>query len=259
MSDYETILFEVTDDKVATITLNRPEVMNAFDQQMADECAEVWQRIMDDDSVNAIVLQAEGDRAFCSGRDVAELAALSDPEQAKHLNPEHPMWRMGPKLNGVWKPLITAVHGLAGGGAYYWINESDIVLAADDALFFDPHLSYGLAAGPELIGLLRRIPLAEAARILLMGLDERMSAERALSIGLVTEVVPVAELRRRAHEIAALVAAKPSTAVQSTVRAMWESLELGRVEALEVHADWYLTDSDPVDRSTFLRPTPKVR
>src|SRR5207302_3940748 len=127
-----------------------------------------------DDAVHAVVLRAAGERAFCSGRDVDEIAALADPVRAATLNPEHPMWRMGPKLNGVWKPLVTAVHGLAGGGAYYWINESDLVVASDDALFFDPHLSYGLAAGPELIGLARRIPLVEATRIVLMGLDERL-------------------------------------------------------------------------------------
>lgn len=259
MTEFTTILFDVGDDGVATITLNRPEVMNAFDQQMADECAEVWRRVKADDRVNAIVLRAAGDRAFCSGRDIQELAALRDPEKAKHLNPEHPMWRMGPKLNGVWKPMITAVHGLAGGGGYYWINESDIVIAADDTLFFDPHLSYGLAAGPELIGLIRRIPLAEAARVLLMGLDERMSATRAREIGLVSEVVPRDRLWDRAQAIAAIVAAKPTIAVQSTVRAMWESLERGRVESLRSYNDWMLPGDEAVDRSTFTRPTPTIR
>jgi enoyl-CoA hydratase/carnithine racemase len=166
---------------------------------------------------------------------------------------------MGPKLNGVWKPLVTAVHGLAGGGAYYWINESDVVVAADDAQFFDPHLSYGLAAGPELIGLARRIPLGEASRLLLMGLDERLSAATARQVGLVSEVVPRAELWDHAHRLAALIAAKPTVAVQSTVRALWESLELGRVASLRRHRDWYLDGDAVVDRSSFARPTPRVR
>jgi enoyl-CoA hydratase/carnithine racemase len=259
MQSFETILFAVDDEQVATVTLNRPDVMNAFDQRMADEFEAVWKRVRDDDAINAVVLRAAGERAFCSGRDTAELAALRDPEQSRHLNPEHPMWRMGPKLNGVWKPLVTAVHGLAGGGAYYWINESDIVIAADDALFFDPHLSYGLAAGPELVGLIRRIPLAEASRILLMGLDERLSARRAREIGLVSEIVPRADLWDRAHTIAARVASKPSAAVQSTVRTMWESLEMGRIEALRTYPGWYLPPEPPVDRASFVRPTPEVR
>jgi enoyl-CoA hydratase/carnithine racemase len=256
---YQTILFDIDPDHVATLTLNRPEVMNAFNQQMADECADVWRRVKEDDGVHAIVLRAAGSRAFCSGRDVDELAALRDPVKAATMNPEHPMWRMGPKLNGVWKPLITAVHGLAGGGAYYWINESDIVVAAEDAAFFDPHLSYGLAAGPEAIGLARRIPLGEVARMLLMGLDERVSATTAREIGLVSEVVPRAELWDHAHRLAAIVAAKPTLAVQSTIRALWGSLDLGRLEALQRHREWYLDGDSHVDRSTFVRPAFRLR
>jgi enoyl-CoA hydratase/carnithine racemase len=256
---YERILFDVADDYVATVTLNHPEIMNAFDERMADECADVWRRVKADDGVHVVVLRAAGDRAFCSGRDINEIAALADPIRAASMNKEHPMWRMGPKLNGVWKPLVTAVHGLAGGGAYYWISESDIVVAADDAQFFDPHLSYGLAAGPEAIGLARRIPLSEVARILLMGLDERLSAETAQRIGLVNEVVSRAELWDHAHRLAAIVAAKPTLAVQSTIRALWESLDLGRVESLRRHREWYLEGDSAVDRSRYVRPTPRLR
>lgn len=259
MTDYRTILFEVGDDRVATITLNRPEVLNAFDERMADECADVWGRVRDDDRIHAVVLRAAGERAFCTGRDIQEIAALSNPVQAATMNTEHPMWRMGPKLNGVWKPVVTAVHGLAGGGAYYWINESDLIVASDDAQFFDPHLSYGLPAGPELIGLARRIPMVEATRIVLTGLDERLSAETARAIGLVNEVVPRADLWEVAHRWAAEVATKPTIAVQSTLRALWESLEMGRVEALRRHRDWYLPGPSAVDRATFERPVPRVR
>jgi enoyl-CoA hydratase/carnithine racemase len=256
---YGTILVDFSADHVATVTLNRPEVMNAFNQQMADECADVWRRIKDDDDVHAVVLRAAGDRAFCSGRDVQEIADLNDPVKAATMNTEHPMWRMGPKLSQLWKPVITAVHGLAGGGAYYWINESDLVVASDDAQFFDPHISYGLAAGPELIGLARRIPMVEATRLVLLGLDERISAESACRMGLVNEVVPRDQLWDRAQRLATSVAAKPTAAVQSTIRALWESLDLGRTEALRRHREWYLSGSSAVDRATFVRPTPLIR
>jgi enoyl-CoA hydratase/carnithine racemase len=226
---------------------------------MADECADVWRRVKDDESVHAVVLRAAGPRAFCTGRDVQEIADLADPVKAATMNTDHPMWRMGPKLNQLWKPVVTAVHGLAGGGAFYWISESDLVVASDDALFFDPHLSYGLAAGPELIGLARRIPMIEATRLVLMGLDERMSAESARQIGLVNEVVPGDQLWDRAHRLAAFIAAKPTLAVQSTIRALWESLEMGRTEALRRHREWYLTGPSAVDRSTFVRPIPRLR
>jgi enoyl-CoA hydratase/carnithine racemase len=226
---------------------------------MADEFADIWRTVRDEDAIRVVVLRAAGDRAFCSGRDVQEIADLADPVKGPRLNQEHPMWRMGPKLNQVWKPMVTAVHGLAGGGAYYWISESDLVLASDDALFFDPHISYGLAAGPEIIGLARRIPLVEAVRIELMSLDERVSADTALRIGLVNEVVTRARLWHRAAELATAIAAKPPIAVQSTIRALWESLDLGRTEALRRHREWYLAGNDAVERSAVVRPQAKER
>src|SRR5690606_13491240 len=113
----------------------------------------------------------------------------------------------------------------AAGGAFYWLNEADIIICSDDATFFDPHVSYGMTAALEPIGLARRIPLGEALRIALLGLDERMSAQRALQIGLVSEVLPRDQLWSRADEIAQIIAAKPPAAIQGTVRAIWESLD----------------------------------
>jgi enoyl-CoA hydratase/carnithine racemase len=121
---------------------------------------------------------------------------------------------------------------MAAGGAFYWINESDIVICSPEATFFDPHVTYGLTAVLEPIGLAYRVPLGEALRMALMGLDERISAERALVIGLVTEIADRAALWERAHQIAAVIAAKPPAAVQGTVRAIWESLDVGRSAAL---------------------------
>jgi enoyl-CoA hydratase/carnithine racemase len=89
----------------------------------------------------------------------------------------------------------------------YWINESDIVICSDDAQFFDPHVTYGLTAALEPIGLPRRVPLGEALRIALTGLDERVSAARALQIGLVTEIVERDLLRKRADELARAIPA----------------------------------------------------
>jgi enoyl-CoA hydratase/carnithine racemase len=121
---------------------------------------------------------------------------------------------------------------MAAGGAFYWINESDIVICSDDATFFDPHVSYGMTAALEPIGLARRVPLGEALRIALLGLDERLSPERALQIGLVSEVVPREKLWARGAELAQIIAAKPPAAIQGTVRAIWESLDAPRTHAL---------------------------
>jgi enoyl-CoA hydratase/carnithine racemase len=225
---FETVLFAVADDHVATITLNRPEVLNAFNQRMCEEFAALWQIIREDDAIRAVVLRAAGDRAFSTGVDVKAPLKYSTNVWSQ----ADPGDWLSPKGNRVWKPVVCAVHGMAAGGAFYWINESDIVICSPEATFFDPHVTYGLTAVLEPIGLAHRVPLGEALRIALMGLDERLSAERALAIGLVTEIVDHARLWERAHQIAARIAAKPPAAVQGTVRAIWESLDVGRSAAL---------------------------
>jgi enoyl-CoA hydratase/carnithine racemase len=256
---FETVLFTAGDDQVATITLNRPEVLNAFNQQMCEEFSELWSLIREDDSIHSVVLRAAGDRAFSTGVDVK--APLQFP--ANVWSQADPGDWLSPKANRVWKPVVCAVHGMAAGGAFYWINESDIVICSPEATFFDPHVTYGLTAVLEPIGLTRRVPLGEALRIALMGLDERVSAERALAIGLVTEIADRHELWARAHQIAAGIAAKPPAAVQGTVRAIWESLDVGRSVAL-ARGLAYTQIGNPlsegtVDRATATRPKFRIR
>lgn len=221
---YETILVEVGEDHVATVTLNRPEAYNSFNQQMCDEFTRFWREVSLDDGVYAIVLRAAGDKAFCTGIDVKQ--GISKPENK--WSQVDPGAHLGPKANRCWKPVVCAVNGMAAGGAFYWINESDVVICSADATFFDPHVSYGMVAALEPIGLARRIHLGDALRIALMGLEERVTAETARSIGLVTEVVSAEDLWVRAGELAGSIARNPPMAVQGTVRAVWESLEHGR-------------------------------
>lgn len=256
--NYETVLFEVA-DSVATVTLDRPERLNAFNQLMIDEFRDLWARVRADDDIRVVVLRAAGDRAFCTGVDVGEGLEKSDNVWSR----EDPGAGLGPKQNKVWKPVITAVHGMVAGGAFYWINESDIVIGADDATFFDPHVSYGMTSALEPIGLARRIPLGEALRWALIGLDERMSVERACAIGLVSEVVPRDQLWDRADVLARIIAAKPAAAIQGTVKAIWETLDLDRETAQAVGLN-YTTIGNPigmpqVSRATFVKPAWTVR
>ncbi|WP_416955340.1 enoyl-CoA hydratase/isomerase family protein [Streptomyces sp. Agncl-13] len=225
--DLKTVLYEVT-DHVATVTLNRPQAMNSFNQQMLDDFSALWDRVKADDDVHVVVLRGSGERAFSTGMDVKE-GIDRHPNVWSQTDPGE---FLSPKLNQVWKPLVCAVHGMAAGGAFYWLNEADILICSEDATFFDPHVSYGLTAALEPIGLARRIPLGEALRIALLGLDERVSAARALQIGLVSEVLPGEQLWDRADEIARVIAAKPPAAIQGTVRAIWESLDATRTQAL---------------------------
>ena len=227
--DFTTIRYETSPDRVATITLNRPEVLNAFDRQMCEEVRAAWRLVKDDPEVHAVVLRAEGDRAFCAGLDVTK--SYGQPDDV--WNHEDPGELLSPKWQKVWKPVVCAVQGLCTAGAFYFVNEADIVICSSEATFFDSHVTAGMVSALEPVGLMRRIGLAQTLRIALSGNDERVGAETALRIGLVTEVVGRDELWARAHEIAVGIAAKPSAATQGTVRAIWESLDRPYRAAME--------------------------
>ena len=230
MTNFETILFDVdAGDHVATITLNRPDRLNAFNRTMCEEMAEAWRTVKLDESVHAVVLRAAGTRAFSAGLDIT--TPYGQPANVwNHGDPGEPL---SPKWQKVWKPVVCAVQGMCTAGAFYFINESDVVICSTDATFFDSHVSAGLVCALEPIGLMRRIGLGEALRIALMGNDERVGADTALRIGLVSEVVSPEHLWGRAREIAAAIAGKPPSATQGTVKAIWESLDKPYRAALE--------------------------
>ncbi len=227
---FETIVLDVDSDvHVATITLNRPETLNAFNRAMCEEMARAWRIVKLDDSVHAVVLRAAGDRAFSAGLDIT--APYGQPDNI--WNHEDPGEALSPKWQKMWKPVVCAVQGICTAGAFYFVNESDVVICSDDATFFDSHVSAGLVCALEPIGLMRRVGLAETLRIALMGNDERVGAHTALHIGLVSEVVSRDKLWDRAHAIASAIAAKPPSATQGTVKAIWESLDKPYRAALE--------------------------
>ncbi|MEV3900893.1 enoyl-CoA hydratase/isomerase family protein [Mycobacterium sp. NPDC050551] len=229
-SDFETILLDVdAGDHVATITLNRPERLNAFDRTMCEEMARAWRTVKLDDSVHAVVLRAAGERAFSAGLDIK--SSYGQPDNV--WNHEDPGELLSPKWQKMWKPVVCAVQGMCTAGAFYFVNEADVVICSTDATFFDSHVTAGLVCALEPIGLMRKVGLGETLRIALMGNDERVAAHTALRIGLVTEVVDAADLWSRAHDIAATIATKPPSATQGTVKAIWESLDRPYRAAME--------------------------
>ena len=210
--ELETLLYE-QEDGVAVITMNRPEVHNAFNHRMQAELHGLWRHLRRNEDVRAVVLTGAGDEAFCVGIDRDETI------QESYLAYEENRWKMqgrtgpvstpfmfndpgvniNPKTNDLWKPIIAAVNGMACGGALYMLGESDIIIAAEHATFFDPHVTYGMVAGFESIHLLQKLPLGEVLRMMLLGAWERMSAERAHQMGLVSEVVPQSRAARAGH------------------------------------------------------------
>lgn len=243
-SSFETIEFEV-DAQVATLTLNRPERLNAFNETMAEEVASVWKRVRSEDAIHVVVLQANGERAFCTGLDVAEGSWWRD---RNIWIQQDPGVLLGPKQHRVWKPVVAAVHGMCAGGGQYFVNEADIVVCSEEATFFDPHANAGTVSALEPIGMLKRgVPLGEVLRWALMGTEERITAETARQIGIVTEVVPRGDLRARARSIATQIASRNPIAVQGTVMAIWESTDMTRHAALE-HGMSYTHIGNPEER-----------
>jgi enoyl-CoA hydratase/carnithine racemase len=228
LPELHTLTYDVQANGVATVTLNRPEVHNAFNEAMQDELAAIWQWIRFNEDVRAVVLTGAGDRAFCTGIDRGDIPETEyDP-----FTYDDPGRKIGPKSQGLWKPVIAAVNGMACAGGFYLLGESDIIIAAESATFFDPHVTYTMTAAFEPILLSNRMAFGDLVRMSLVGALERMSAQTARESGLVSEVVAPADLLEVSHDLAARIAAAPSTAVQSTLRTLWAARSLSLDQAL---------------------------
>jgi enoyl-CoA hydratase/carnithine racemase len=229
--DFETLLYDI-EDGVATITLNRPEKHNAFNFAMAAELKQVWQAVEADPAVVSAIVTGAGERAFCSGMDVADVASGESRGSGRAAREDAPWNHLTAIQNRCWKPVITAVNGMVVGGGLHFIADSDLIVCAEHATFFDTHVKVGLIAGLEPVGLARRIPLEAVLRLALLGGSERMDAQQALSLGLVGEVLPAPQVLPRARELATLISQHSPTALARTKQAIWQSLDVGLDEAL---------------------------
>jgi enoyl-CoA hydratase/carnithine racemase len=242
VESFETLLYEEKDG-VAVVTLNRPEVHNAFNYAMQRELRSLWISLRTNDDIRVVVLTGAGDKAFCTGIDRTETiqqgyleGKKTGPSTGPVSTPfmyNDPGGNLNPKQNDLWKPVVAAINGMACGGALYMLGEVDIIIAAEHATFFDPHVTYGMVAGFESTHLLQKLPLGETLRVALLGANERMSAQRAYQLGLVSEVVPADELLDKAMWIASSIASAPVLAIQGTLKAVWTAHELSRKAALE--------------------------
>jgi enoyl-CoA hydratase/carnithine racemase len=237
--DFEAILYEERNG-VAWVTLNRPDVLHAFNVTMQEEISSVWQDIMRNDDVRCAVLTATGEKAFCVGLDRDTMGTGPAPTPKRPAWYTTPWWYndpgslLGPKANHLWKPVIAAVNGMCCGGAFYLLGEVDFVIAAEHATFFDPHVTYAMTSAYEPIHLLQKMPLQEVLRLALLGGHERMSARRAYEVGLVSQVVPKEELMEAATWAAEAIASAPPLVIQGTQRAIWMAREVPRAQALDL-------------------------
>jgi enoyl-CoA hydratase/carnithine racemase len=217
-------------DHVALIVLDRPEQANSLSfKVMREELPAAWLRARDDKDVRAVVFTASGDRYFCTGVDLRDpgLQQRGDDGDGEPLD-----LGVTGRQNDVWKPIITAVNGHCVGGGLMFAGDSDIVIASENAKFSNTGVSLGLLAPVGPVVLARKVPFEAMMRMLITGRHESIDAQRALQLGIVSEVTSPDALRDTALDLARKVAMNSPAAVEQAVRTMWETLDLPLSEAL---------------------------
>jgi len=236
LTSYETLVVE-RHGPVGWLINNRPELRNAMNSTMRDEFADAWVELDRDPAVRVVVHTGNG-RDFQTGADVTELATDGVGMERYRASLEQFDLHFTAWHQRVWKPVITAVNGICCGGGLHWVADADIVIAAGDAEFFDPHVSVGQVVAIEAIGLMKKMPVEAVMRMALVGRYERMSAARAFELGMVSEVVdPPGRLRERAQELGETIAKNSPAAMAATKKALWGALELGLTAACKAGAE----------------------
>ncbi|HSZ37886.1 MAG TPA: enoyl-CoA hydratase/isomerase family protein [Acidimicrobiales bacterium] len=232
---YETLLVERR-GPVGWLVFNRPKAGNAMDARMLDELEAAWAELDGDPEVRVIVTTGEG-RSFQTGLDVVQLARDPDALRKQSGRTRRAELRMTAWHCGVAKPVVTAVNGVCAGGGLHFVADADVVLAASDAQFLDPHVSVGQVTAYEVIGLARKIPFEAVMRMALLGRHERIDAARAFALGMVSQVVdPPEALRDEAQALAEKIAQNSPAAMAATKRALWGALEHGLTDACKAGA-----------------------
>jgi enoyl-CoA hydratase len=231
MPDFQTLLYDVDADGVATITLNRPDKLNALSRELLNELPKAMRAARNDGGVKGIVLTGAGEKAFAAGANIEEFTEL-DPLQAQRFA------LIGQNVfNGIEnlpKPVVAAVNGFALGGGMELAMACHLRVASENAQFGQPEVQLGLIPGyggtqrlPRLVG--RWI----AAELLLTG--DRIRADRAHQIGLVNHVVPAGELMDKAKALIQTIASKAPVAVAMALQAL-RAADLPLQQGLQMEA-----------------------
>jgi enoyl-CoA hydratase/carnithine racemase len=225
----ETVLYEKR-ERIAYVTLNRPQALNAINRQMLDDLRQVWAEVRDDPGVWVVILTGAG-RAFSAGADLKE-AAQTAPEARRSAfwtEPSESPLEVGRDL---WKPVIGAINGHALGGGLTLAVSCDVRIAVPQATFGFPEVRWGL---PTIIGALRLprlVPLGIALEALLTG--DPIDAEQAARWGLVNQVVPPEELMPAAERLAQRLLANAPLAVRVTKEMVMRGLTLPVADAVRL-------------------------
>src|SRR6184192_4041492 len=230
----ENLLYEKK-GAIAYVTLNRPKVLNALNQQTWKELRTVFEDARDDPDIRGVILTGAGDKAFIAGADITELAHATAVEAEKSSSYGQAVLNL---IENLGKPLIAAVNGFALGGGCETAMACTIRVASEHAKFGQPEVKLGLIPGgggaqrlPRLVG------KGRALQLILSG--ETISAQEAYRIGLVNEVVPAAELITRAEAILKQIFSNAPLAVKYSLEAVNKGLETSQAEGLSLEASLF--------------------
>lgn len=225
------------DGPIAIVTFNREDRLNAFTDGIHDALPRTWQELKADKSVRAIVITGKGDRAFSTGMDVKANANRGGHRQPASDAGLVTSVKLTPLQNDNWTPVIVAVNGLCVGGGLHFLCDADVIIASSNASFFDTHTMVGQVGALELIGLIPRIGLGNVLRMVTLGRAGRLTAEDALRISLIDEIVEPDQLMTRAIEIGTAIAQASPRSIELSKQALWRSLELPFAEAMQFGYD----------------------
>ncbi len=214
--DFQTLLYDVDASGVATVTLNRPDALNALNRRMVGELGQAMRAAKNDVAVRGVIVTGSGEKAFAAGADISEFAGMEPLEAHRFALRGQAILNT---IEQMAKPVIAAVNGFALGGGCELAMACHLRVAAETAQFGQPEVQLGLIAG---FGGTQRLPRLVghgiATEMLLTG--DRISAERAERVGLVNKVVASGELLDAARGFIESIASKAPVAVAMTLQAL---------------------------------------
>ncbi len=230
---YEHILFDVSAQGVATITLNRPEVYNAINEQIAQELQDALKTCGKDKAIRAVVLSGGAGKAFCSGQDLKEGATQKGRSLYESIERKYnPTVRL---MRNLPKPIIARVQGVAAGAGCSLALAADLVVAADTAYFAELFINIGLVPDtgssyflPRLVGAARAFEICSTGR--------KVSASEAQQIGMIAHCVPAAELDAFVDKLATDMASRPTAGLGLLKKLLQESFSHNLEQMLEKEA-----------------------
>ena len=229
MDGFKTLIYEKS-DKIAYVTLNRPQALNVYNIQMRDDLYQVLSAIKDDPEERVVVFRGAGEKAFCAGADLNEFLTAPSPVVARQVRFGRDVWNL---FLSIPQPLIAAVHGYVLGSGIEIALCCDIRIASEDAKFGLPEVGLGIlpaAGGTQTLP--RAIGIAKTLEMLLT--NRWMSGEEAYRIGLVNQVVSRDRLLDTAEEMAKKIASYDPMAVRNAKEAVVRGLDLTLAEGLDL-------------------------